>query len=91
MEITKQDGKISKSDNRNNKDNINKKRSSTKKELYKNEREEIINEIYEILKIKETKTFKLHNMENSAKFQEKIMKLEERVKRYYETRNLKIL
>ena len=76
-----------------NSDNVNennkrKKKRSTKKELYRQEREEIIKELNEILKINENKNYVyLYDIENDDNIKNKINEMSEEVKKYFKVGN----
>jgi hypothetical protein len=73
-------------------DNINENgkrmKRRSKKEMYIQEREEIIKELFDVIKItNENKTFILYEIENSQELKNKIEELEERIKKCYKTGN----
>lgn len=76
-----------------NSDNVNmngkrEKKRSTKKELYRQEREEIIKELNEILKINENKNYVyLYDIENDDNIKNKINEMSEEVKKYFKVGN----
>ena len=64
------------------------KKRATKKEMYQEEREEIIKDIYKTIKIsEENKCFILHDIENSIELKNKINELDEKIKMYFKTGN----
>jgi hypothetical protein len=76
-----------------NSDNVNEnnkrcKKRSTKKELFRNEREEIINKINNLLGITENKNYVyLHDIENSENIKEGINKMSDEIKKYFKVGN----
>lgn len=65
-----------------------KRKRSTKKELYKEEREEIIKKLNKILNIEEEKNYVyLYDIENDDKIKKEIDELSEEVKKYFKTGN----
>lgn len=76
-----------------NSDNVNEnnkrcKKRSTKKELFRNEREEIINKINNLLGITENKNYVyLYDIENSENIKEGINKMSDEIKKYFKVGN----
>jgi hypothetical protein len=76
-----------------NSDNVNEnnkrcKKRSTKKELFRNEREEIINKINNLLGITENKNYVyLYDIENSENIKEEINKMSDEIKKYFKVGN----
>ena len=64
------------------------KKRSTKKELYRNEREEIIKKINDLLGITEKKNYVyLYDIENSENIKEGINKMSDEIKKYFKVGN----
>ena len=60
----------------------------TKKDQYKNERDEIKKNIYELLKIDNSnKTFILYDIENSEEIKNKLNEMEYKIKKYFKVGN----
>jgi hypothetical protein len=80
-------GNTSNSDNLNDNGKRSKKRS-TKKELYHNERKEIIKKINNLLDINDDKNYVyLYDIENNEKIKEGINKMSEEIKKYFKVGN----
>ncbi len=69
-------------------DEDRKRRRSTKKELYKREREEIIKKINNLLEINERKNYVyLYDIENDERIKEEINNMSEEIKKYFKVGN----
>ena len=94
-EIMEEDNKSQGSNNTltSNSDNVNEnnkrcKKRSTKKELFCNQREEIINKINNLLGITEKKNYVyLYDIENSENIKNEINKMSDEIKKYFKVGN----
>ena len=83
-EDNKSVGNTSNSDNINENGKMEKKSRSTKKEMYNQEREEIIKELNEIIGLNENnKSVLLYDLETNKKVKENLKNNIEKIKKYY--------
>ncbi len=61
----------------------------TKKEVYKKEQDDIIDEIINILDLNEEKTITLYELDNDKEKQTKLMNLIPKIRKYYSFNNIK--